>query len=98
MKTDNQVERPMATRRLVILFLLYRPIHLPHLPNYPPLCPTPEITYILLAHRIAITRYPTYPTKAFESSSSLLQTIMGYVEGVREQDIGEDGDYFLEDG
>ena len=97
-KTDEQAKRPLAARRLVILLLLYRPLHLPHFPNHPPLRPTLEITYILLAHRIAITRYSTYPTKAFEPSSSLLQTIMGYLEGFREQDIGKDGNYILEDG
>ena len=96
--TDEQVERPMASRRLVILFLLYRPIHLPHFPNHPPLRPTLEITYILLADRISITRNHTYPTKASKPSSSLFQAIMGNLEGSREQDIGEDGNYVLEDG
>jgi hypothetical protein len=88
----------MAAWRLVILFLLYRPIHLPHVPNHPPLRPTSQIPYILLTNRISITRYHTYPPKTIESSSSLIQAIMGNVEGVREQDIGEDGNYVLEDG
>jgi hypothetical protein len=97
-KADDQVKWPLATRRLVILFLLHRPIHLPHLPNHPPLCPTPKITYILLANRISITRNHTYPPKTIEPSSSIFQAIMGDLEGCREQDIGEDGNYFLEDG
>jgi hypothetical protein len=96
--SDDQVERPLAPWRLVILFLLYRPIHLPHFLNNTPFRPTPEIAYILLANRISITRNHTYTPKTIESSSSLLQAIMGNVEGVREQDIGENGNYILEDG
>jgi len=88
----------VAARWLVILFLLHRPIHLPHFPNNTSLRPTPEVAYILLANRISITRHPTYPAKAFESSGSILQEIMGNLEGSREQDIGKDGDYIFEDG
>jgi hypothetical protein len=97
-KADDQVKWPLATRRLVILFLLHRPIHLPHFPNHPSLRPTLEITYILLANRISITRYHTYPPKTFEPSSSLFQAVMGDLEGSGEQDIGEDGNYILENG